>query len=180
WGTLPGGLTLRPGGRDPEVAVLRAHLVASGDLAAPEGGGQAATAPVIDADTREALKRFQRRHGLAADGRLDRATLAALNVPVEERIRQVELNLERWRWLPDAFGERYVLVNIPTFHLYAVDHGQVQLEMRVVTGKPDSPTPIFSDEMTTVVFSPYWNVPPEIAKKETIPAVLRDPGYLDR
>jgi len=135
---------------------------------------------VFDAQTQEALKRFERRHGLTADGRMDKDVLAALNVPVEERIRQIELNLERWRWLPETFGDRYVLVNIPTFHLTAVDHGQVGLEMRVVAGKQDSPTPIFSDEMTTVVFSPYWNVPTDIARNETIPAVMRDPGYLDR
>jgi len=140
----------------------------------------ATTASVFDAATREALKRFERRHGLAADGRLDREVRAALNVPVEDRIRQIELNLERWRWLPDTLGDRYVLVNIPTYHLTAVDHGQIGLQMRVVTGKQDSPTPIFSDEMTTVVFSPYWNVPPDIARNETMPAVMRDPGYLGR
>jgi murein L,D-transpeptidase YcbB/YkuD len=99
---------------------------------------------------------------------------------VEDRIRQIELNLERWRWLPETLGERYVLVNIPTFHLTAVDHGQVELQMRVVTGKQDSPTPIFSDEMTTIVFSPYWNVPYDIARNETMPAAMRDPGYLGR
>jgi murein L,D-transpeptidase YcbB/YkuD len=175
WSTLPTGWTPRGGRPDPGVAALRAHLIATGDL--PRS---AAPAAVFDAATRDALKRFERRHGLVPDGRLDRAVLAALNVPIEERIRQIELNLERWRWLPDTLGDRYVLVNIPTFHLTAVDHGQVALQMRVVTGKAASPTPIFSDEMTTVVFSPYWNVPPDIARNETIPAVMRDPGYLGR
>jgi len=177
WRTLPAGWTPRAGRPDPEVAVLRAHLIATADL--PQAAATPA-APVFDAATRDALKRFERRHGLVPDGRLDREVLAALNVPVEERIRQIELNLERWRWLPDTLGDRYVLVNIPTFHLTAVDHGQVGLQMRVVAGKADSPTPIFSDEMTTVVFSPYWNVPPDIARNETIPAVMRDPGYLSR
>ena len=187
WAPLPERLTLKPGRPDPQVAVLRAHLVATGDLsetaapppATPTSSG-AAAAPVFDAATQEALKRYERRHGLTPDGRLDREVLADLNVPVEERIRQIELNLERWRWLPETLGDRYVLVNIPTYHLTAVDHGQVSLQMRVVTGKPDSPTPIFSDEMTTVVFSPYWNVPPDIARNETMPAVMRDPGYLGR
>jgi len=192
WTPLPANLTLRPGRPDPQVAALRAHLIATGDLAESAPAPAAATpaaatspapasapaAPVFDTATQDALKRYERRHGLVADGRLNRDVLAALNVPVEERIRQIELNLERWRWLPESLGDRYVLVNIPTFRLTAVDHGQVQLEMRVVTGKQDSPTPIFSDDMTTVVFSPFWNVPPDIAKKETIPAVLRDPGYL--
>ena len=177
WSALPAGWTPRAGRPDPKVAVLRAHLVATGDL--PQAAARPA-APVFDAATRDALKHFERRHGLVPDGRLDREVLAALNVPIEERIRQIELNLERWRWLPDTLGDRYVLVNIPTFHLTAVDHGQVGLQMRVVAGKADSPTPIFSDEMTTVVFSPYWNVPPDIARNETIPAVMRDPGYLGR
>jgi murein L,D-transpeptidase YcbB/YkuD len=181
WGTLPSGLSLRTGKADPAVATLRAHLIATGDLPpSNETAVAAPAAPVFDAAVQDALKRFERRHGLPADGRLDRETLAALNVPLEDRIGQIELNLERWRWLPETLGERYVLVNIPTFHLTAVDHGQVQLQMRVVTGKPDSPTPIFSDEMTTIVFSPYWNVPYDIARNETMPAVLRDPGYLGR
>jgi L,D-transpeptidase YcbB len=199
WAALPAGLSLKPDRPHPAVAALRAHLAATGDLPAsaavapvpapapppaPEKAASAAKAgaplPVFDAETREGLKRFERRHGLAPDGRLDREVLAALNVPVEERIRQIELNLERWRWLPQTLGDRYVLVNIPTYHLTAVDGGQPGLQMRVVTGKQDSPTPIFSDEMTTVVFSPYWNVPPDIARDETIPAVMRDPGYLGR
>ena len=188
WPTLPPTVALRAGKPDPQVAVLRAHLVATGDLpasvAAPALARPAVpptpAAPVFDAETQAALKRFQRRHGLTASGRVDRATLAALEIPLEDRIRQIELNLERWRWLPETLGERYVLVNIPTFQLTAVDHGQVQLQMRVVTGKQGSPTPIFSDDMTTVVFSPYWNVPPDIARNETIPAAMRDPGYLER
>jgi murein L,D-transpeptidase YcbB/YkuD len=199
WAPLPAGLALRPGRPDPEVVALRAHLIATGDLASPTvaaaappapsavpvsaaapGDHAAPAAPLFDTETQEALKRFERRHGLVADGRLGKEVLAALNVPVEERIRQIELNLERWRWLPETLGDRYVLVNIPTFQLSAVDHGTAGLRMRVVTGKQDSPTPIFSDEMTTVVFSPYWNIPPDIAQKETIPSVLRDPAYLDR
>jgi murein L,D-transpeptidase YcbB/YkuD len=178
WSTLPAGMALKPGRPDPQVAVLRAHLMATGDLS--ETAATPAAAPIFDAATQDALERFERRHGLVADGRLDREVLAALNVPVEDRIRQIELNLERWRWLPDTLGDRYVLVNIPTFHLTAVDHGEVGLQMRVVTGQQDSPTPIFSDEMTTVVFSPFWNVPPDIARNETMPAAMRDPGYLGR
>jgi len=179
WRALPAGWTPRTGWPDPGVAVLRAHLIATGDVP-PSAATPAAGAPVFDGATRDALEHFERRHGLAPDGRLDREVLSALNVPIEERIRQIELNLERWRWLPETLGDRYVLVNIPTYHLTAVENGRVGLQMRVVTGKTDSPTPIFSDEMTTVVFSPYWNVPPDIARLETIPAVMRDPGYLGR
>ena len=101
-------------------------------------------------------------------------------MPVAARIRQIELNLERWRWLPADLGRRYVVVNVPSFQLTAYDGERAAVTMKVVTGKPDSPTPVLSDDMTTVVFSPYWNVPSTIAEDEIIPAVLRDPRYLGR
>jgi murein L,D-transpeptidase YcbB/YkuD len=106
---------------------------------------------------------------------------AAIKVSAADRVAQIELNLERWRWLPEELGERYIIVNIPTFQLEVLERGKVSLAMRVVAGKADeTPTPIFSDEMTEVVFSPYWNVPTSILRKETIPAVLQDPDYLNR
>ena len=93
---------------------------------------------------------------------------------------QIALNLERWRWMPDEFGTRYVIVNIPTFHLEAHDAGQPTLQMKVVVGKPENKTPIFSDKMTTTVFSPYWNVPPSIVRNEIVPAMNRNPNYISR
>ena len=89
------------------------------------------------------------------------------------------MNMERWRWLPRDLGDRYVLVNIPEMRLDVYEGDNVPLTMRVVVGKQDTPTPIFNDEMTHVVFSPYWNVPPAIAESETLPSVMRDPGFLD-
>jgi murein L,D-transpeptidase YcbB/YkuD len=177
WPVLPPRLALRRGSRSPQVSVLRARLAAEGHLPSPPAAG---TSDVYDPPLVEAVKVFERRHGLAADGVVDAALVEALNVPAGERIRQIELNLERWRWLPRDRGRRSVVVNVPSFRLTAYDDGQPTLAMKVVTGKPDSPTPIFSGEMTTVVFSPYWNVPPTIAADEIIPAVLRDPGYLRR
>jgi murein L,D-transpeptidase YcbB/YkuD len=103
-----------------------------------------------------------------------------MNVPAEERVRQIALNLERWRWLPRDLGERHILVNVPEYRLEVWDHDQVPLSMRVVVGKKDTPTPIFADDMTYVVFSPYWNVPADIAKNETVPSALRDPAFLQR
>jgi len=118
--------------------------------------------------------------GPAITATIDRAALSALNVPVEERIEQLTLNMERWRWLPESLGERHIIVNVPTYQLDVYENGHVVLPMRVVTGKKDNPTPIFMDKMESVVFSPYWNVPPDIARNETIPAVMSDPGYLAR
>jgi murein L,D-transpeptidase YcbB/YkuD len=93
---------------------------------------------------------------------------------------QIALNMERWRWMPNDLGARHLIVNIPTFSLDARDHGRSELEMRVVVGKPENKTPIFSDQMTTTVFSPYWNVPDSIVEGETAPAAARDPGFLKR
>lgn len=132
-----------------------------------------------DADLLAALRRFQRRHGLRDHGALDDRTLLALNAPAAERVRQIELNLERWRWLPDDFGARYILVNIPDFTLQAIEGGGVRMAMRAVVGKQAEPTPILSDQMTQVVFSPFWNVPERIAREEVLPALRKDPSYLE-
>jgi len=96
------------------------------------------------------------------------------------RAQQIALNMDRWRWLPDDLGERYLIVNIPAFHLDVVEHGRSTLGMKVVVGKKDNPTPVLADEMTSVVFSPYWNIPPEIVQKETLPHMLKDAAYLDK
>ena len=101
-------------------------------------------------------------------------------VPLAERIKQIELNMERWRWLPRERTAKHILVNIPAFRLDVWERDAVALSMRVVVGKKDTPTPIFNDAMTHLVFSPYWNVPPTIAKDETLPSALRDSSFLQR
>jgi murein L,D-transpeptidase YcbB/YkuD len=101
-------------------------------------------------------------------------------VPLAQRIKQIELNMERWRWLPRERAARHILVNIPAFRLDVWEGDSVALSMRVVVGKKDTPTPIFIDTLTHVVFSPYWNVPATIAKDETLPSALRDPSFLQR
>jgi murein L,D-transpeptidase YcbB/YkuD len=98
----------------------------------------------------------------------------------DARVGQIALNMERWRWLPDDLGARHVLVNVPAFYMAARENGKPVLEMKVIVGKPENATPIFSDVMETVVFSPYWNVPDSIAEGETAPAAARDPGFLAR
>jgi murein L,D-transpeptidase YcbB/YkuD len=99
---------------------------------------------------------------------------------VDATIERIVLNMERWRWMPDDLGARYILVNIPKYHLDVVEGGRSVLGMKVVIGKPASPTPVLADTMTSIVFSPYWNIPPEIARNETLPLVRKDPSYLDR
>ena len=93
---------------------------------------------------------------------------------------QIAMNMERWRWLPDDLGSRYLIVNIPAYRLDAIENGASVLEMKVVTGKKDSPTPVLADRMTTVVFSPYWNIPTDIVEKEITPKLEKDPDYLEK
>lgn len=128
----------------------------------------------------EAVKHFQRRHGLDDDGRLGPETLKQLNVPLSSRVRQLQLALERWRWLPSDFPSPPIIVNIPDFRLRALDkNNNVVLNMRVVVGKAmRTQTPVFTREMTHVVLRPYWNVPPSILRGEIIPAIQRNRDYV--
>jgi L,D-transpeptidase YcbB len=138
--------------------------------------------PAADDHLSELIRELQRRHGLDQTGRLNDATLAALNVSAAERAQQVGANLERHRWLPRHLGSRYIYVNVPAFQLTAFDSGKVALEMKVVVGEEyeGKTTPVFSDSMEVVVFRPYWNVTPDIQREEIAPKVARDPGYLAR
>jgi murein L,D-transpeptidase YcbB/YkuD len=178
WPTVPATIRLKPGQWSPLAGALARRLAVSGDYAgqAPAPGVSIA----YDRDLQEAVKRFQRRHGLTDDGAVGPALAAEMNVPVEARIRQIELNMERWRWLPRDLGDPHILVNIPEMRLDVSEHGTTPLTMRVVVGKADTQTPIFNDRMTYLVFAPVWNVPGDIAEKETLPAVLNDPGFLNR
>jgi murein L,D-transpeptidase YcbB/YkuD len=134
----------------------------------------------------DALRTFQRRHGLAEDGVVGRATLAALEVPPAARVRQIELTMERLRWTPLFQGRRMIVINIPEFVLRAYEVGadgriQVREEMKVVVGKAlDTRTPLFDEDMRYIEFAPYWNIPPSIARDETVPRLRRDPGYFAR
>jgi len=162
----------------PEYVDLAKALAGLRATQAAKPGTPAAT--FYDTRTPAGIKAFQGHHGLKETGTIDPATKAATAVPIETRIRQVELNLERWRWMPDDFGKRHFMVNIPVYHVYAREDGKVVKDIRVVVGKTGHETPIFSEDMTTVVFSPYWNIPDSIVEGETAPAMARMPGYLGK
>jgi murein L,D-transpeptidase YcbB/YkuD len=179
WPTVPASLKLKPGQSSPAVHTLALRLAASGDFRG-EVPGDPHKAAVYGADLENAVKHFQRRHGLSDDGVVGRSVVAEMNVPVDARVRQIQLNMERWRWLPRELGDPHILVNIPQMRLDVREHGQVSLSMRVVVGKEDTPTPIFNQRMTYLVFAPYWNVPDDIAQQETLPSVLKDAGFLAR
>lgn len=171
WTAIDAGPTLRKGDTGPRVAMLADRLRAGGDLS-----GQARA--VFDDELEAAVEAFQARHGLTADGLVGRASLAALNQSVQQRINQIIVNLERWRWLPESLGERYVIVNIAGFRLDVVEDGASVLDMRVVVGRPYRRTPVFSDTIRYLVLNPSWEVPSTIATQDKLPLIKSDPGYL--
>lgn len=177
WPQVPTeGPALEEGARGPRVAALRERLTAEGDLPrSPEASGSGGA--VYDAALAEAVRRFQARNGLEADGKIGSDTVEALNVPAEERLRTVELNLERWRWMPGTFGDHFVEVNIPEYRLRVIRDGERQLQMRVIVGKRLNETPVFSDTMSYIVLNPEWNIPESIADSEVVPKIVSNPGY---
>jgi len=173
--------TASPGDSNQVVAQLRARLAASEDPnEARLAAAGAQRAMVFDSSLHAALKHFQERHSIEGDGALGEATLEELNYTVQERIAEVALNLDRWRWMPDNLGELYVIVNVAGFELEVVENDQPIEQMNVVVGKPGWDTPVFSDTMEHLVVNPYWNVPPSIYEEEIAPALARDPAYLER
>jgi L,D-transpeptidase YcbB len=177
WDRLPATLVLKPGERSPHLAALSTRLASTGDLADAKAAQPRDT---FDEELSGAVAHFQRRHGFEPDGTVGRQVVAEMNVPVGHRIRQIEVNLERMRWLPRDLGARYILVNVPEYRLELYEGQRMALGMNVITGARSTPTPIFSDTMTHIVFSPYWNVPDGIAAGETVPAVQADPSFLER
>jgi len=171
----------------PQLGRLLAALgdaSASAMLTANDSTG-APDSLLLGASVIDALRRFQQRTGLEADGVLGRGTYAMLTRPVTDKMRSLELTLERLRWLPHSFGAAPLIVNIPAFRLYVFandrDDEQELLRMDVVVGSAfDTRTPVFSDTLTTIAFSPYWDVPSSITRKEILPKARRDAGYLSR
>jgi murein L,D-transpeptidase YcbB/YkuD len=174
WPAVAPGPKLEVGATGPRVAQLRARLRASGDLA-EDGAGD-----VFDAALQAAVRRFQSRHGLEADGVVGRATVAALNVGVTERIAQVRANLERLRWVARDLTGDYLLVDIAGFTAQLWLAGAPVWSARVIVGRPYRRTPEFRARMKYLVLNPEWNVPPTILREDVLPKVLADPAYLDR
>jgi murein L,D-transpeptidase YcbB/YkuD len=173
---LPGE-TLKPGMRADRVSALRQRLAQSGDWTGPTPSPDP---ELFDAQLEAAVTHYQMRHGLEPDGIVGAATIESLGITAAQRIRTIELNMERWRWLPQDLGDHYITVNIAAFQMQLVEQGETRLAMPVVVGKRYHATPVFTGLLTYLVFSPYWNVPQSIAVNEILPALKRDPGYLAR
>jgi murein L,D-transpeptidase YcbB/YkuD len=177
----PPAASVRPGQSYAGLDRLRRQLVAFGDLS----GDTPLTSSLYEGAMVEAVRRFQARHAIDADGVLGKATLAALDVPLAWRVRQIELALERLRWLPDIGDDRFIAVNIPMFRLWGWDsivpNGAPSFSMGVIVGRAlNTQTPVFVEDMRYIIFRPYWNVPTTIMRGEILPALRRDHDYLDR
>jgi murein L,D-transpeptidase YcbB/YkuD len=174
WKKIPRGKKLRMGNISKKrVPLLAERLYMTGDLASydPE-------ITVMTQEMKEALKHYQRRMGIWPSGVLTDLTRNALNVSVEKRVQKIKLNLERMRWEKGAFGPEYIFVNIPDFKMQFMRDGLKEIEMRVVVGKKENPTPVFSSTFSYVVLNPTWSVPSSIVKKEMLPRIQEDPDYL--
>jgi len=175
WRTVPLGESIRPGMTDPRIPAIRARLSIT-DGASNEVG--ATQTQLYGNALLEAVKRFQARQGLDADGVIGSTTIVAMNVPIQERINSIILAMERLRWMPENLGQQYLIVNIAGFELRRVNAGKVEERMAVVVGKPYHRTPVFSDRIRFLEFNPYWNVPPDIAVNEELPILRRNPAGL--
>jgi L,D-transpeptidase YcbB len=176
WPVLPGDGRLEKGMKSDRVPVLRSRLKVTGDMPAAVDSAS----DLFDEAVEEAVKRFQLRHGLFGDGIVGTRTLRALNVPVDKRIRQIELNLERWHWLPQNMGNPYIMVNIAGYGLEVVENESPVLTMKIIVGTAYQKTPVFSGKMTYIEMNPFWNVPHSIATEETLEKIQKDPGFLAR
>ena len=174
WPTIPTDAKFALGVPGPHDDLLRRRLLISGDLAPDKASGP------YDDVVAEAVKSFQARHGLAATGTVTPRTLTALNVPAQKRIKQLEATLERLANMNFAFGQRYVVVNIPAAFAEAVENDMVVRRYRVIVGKTEKPSPTLTAEITSVNLNPTWTVPSSIAKTEISAHMRKDPGYLSR
>ncbi len=175
WPGFPPGPRLVKGDRDARVEALRKTLAARGDLVVAEEDGHP---DLFDDGLERSVKAFQRRHGLEPDGVVGAETAIALNVPVAERLAQIRANLERWRWVTQDLGERYILVNVADFRVEVVEAGREVLVMPAIVGRAYRQTPEFSGRMSYIEINPTWTVPPKLAREDILPKVRKNPGYL--
>jgi L,D-transpeptidase YcbB len=178
WPTIPENTKLKAGQSSPVVPLLNKRLADL--LGNDENSTASADSSVYGPRLVNAVKKFQELHGQTPDGNIGPATVKLLNVPIQNRIRQIIINMERWRWIPKSFEPSYLLVNIPEYKLHVIENSKEVMNMNVIVGKTMNETPIFSDKLEHVVLAPYWNIPPSILREEIAPKIMSDPGYLDR
>lgn len=178
WIHIPTSPSIRPGGTHPNIPLIRQRIA---QAYAADGADEFHIADTkserYDNELVAAIKAFQAQHGLNSDGVIGKNTLHALNIPLDWKIRQLRVNMERLRWLPRNMGQRYLLVNTAGFHLSAVEHDEPVLTMRIIVGRDYRSTPSFNGALSHMVLNPYWNVPVSIATKDLLPKQQSDPMF---
>jgi murein L,D-transpeptidase YcbB/YkuD len=174
WQQFDKGPTLEAGMQHRQVAQLRQRLAITGDLV------DGAETDIFDHGLAEAVQRYQLRQGLVVDGNVGPQTRRSLNIPVSARIRQIRINMERWRWMPRKLGKRYLMVNMTGFELYIMEKGSAVLSMPVIVGKSYRATPSFSGLVSTMEYNPYWTIPMNLVMQDIIPHQISDPSFLQR
>jgi murein L,D-transpeptidase YcbB/YkuD len=174
WQIIPENISLKKGNKSSVIRDVRKRLIASGDLIYDKKENKI----TFDGNLKQAIIKFQKRHGLDPDGIVGRLTLQAMNVPAVTRLRQIELNLERMRWISNSLGHNYIQINIADFKLTVVENDKSVISMDVIVGKPYWHTPVLSEILTHIVINPYWKVPDSIAGEELLPKIKENPGYL--
>lgn len=168
------GTRLLKGDKGTSIGNLHERLIILGDLYADNNH----RADIFDESTEKAVLSYQKRHGLIPDGVVGPRTLEMLNMSLKKRIRQIELNMERWRWVPRNIGNRYIIVNIADYKLWVTENHHRVLDMRVVVGRPYRRTPVFSAKMTFIVINPYWNIPQRLAIRDVLPKIQKNIHYI--
>ncbi len=174
WPKLDNIRKLVPGAESPAVLTLKDRLAAEGYLTLA-----GVSDPIFDDMTKQAVLRYQRNHGLAPTGRIDKSVVQALNVPASRRLATLRANLPRVEEYSRDLGDRYIVVNIPAAQLEAVTEGSVYSRHNIIAGKPGRPSPVVSTQIADLNFNPYWNAPASIVERDIIPAVLKDPRHLE-
>jgi murein L,D-transpeptidase YcbB/YkuD len=173
WEPIPAGPTLKKGMQDSRVLLLRNRLQITSDLPT-----EASDSEIFDDPLEQAVKRFQARHHLTTDGSVGKQTLEALNVPVEDRIDQIRINIERARWVLHAISGQFVIADIAGFEVFVYQDNEIVWTSRVQVGRPYRRTPVFKAEIKYLDLNPTWTIPPGILAKDILPAVKKDPNYL--
>lgn len=177
WPRVPTGPSIRLHDKDTRCPIIRQRLIITGDMLATH---YVDDPNIYDEKLSEAVKIFQKRHGLTTDGIVGKRTVAAMNITADEKVQTITINMTRWRWHAHDLGAKHILVNIASFNLKAYEAGseEPQLDIPVIVGEEQHQTPVFSDEIVYLDFNPYWNITPSIAENEELPALRQDPEHL--
>jgi L,D-transpeptidase YcbB len=176
WPEIPQGISLKEGMRDDRIVLIRKQLLLLGEHDSKEFSDST----VYDSMLVLTIRKFQQQHGLEADGVIGKRTVMVLNATPEEHIQKIMINMERYRWLPDLPGSRYVWINIPSFQMDVIDADTVVLTMKAIVGRTDRKTPVFRSDIHYLIVNPTWTVPPTILREDVLPAVKRNIAYLKK